>query len=158
MHLKVVIINSIQIILKIWLFYWYGNKVFIISSKYAKEGSRDKLVVIKFVMDNIQQIADAVQKGLQLVVRASVQQGSTRLTRLRNELYSDSFHAVLALSCGRVFQCCTATVVVYKKTDCVTGTNGLRTQLWPSPRASRFSLRPQSSGHPRGFWYHRCPP
>ena len=28
-------------------------------------------------MDNIQQIADAVQKGLQLIVRASVQQGST---------------------------------------------------------------------------------
>ena len=113
MHLKVVIINSIQIILKIWLFYWYGNKVFIIISKYAKEGSRDKLVVIKFVMDNIQQIADAVQKGLQLVVRASVQQGSTRLTRLRNELYSDSFHAVLALSRGlSKCQCCAKTMMV----------------------------------------------
>ena len=64
-------------------------------------------------MDNIQQIADAVQKGLQLVVWASVQQARTRLSCLRNELYSDSFHAVLALSCGRVkFQCCTATVTV----------------------------------------------
>ena len=51
-------------------------------------------------MDNIQQIADAVQKGLELIVRASVQQGRTKLTRLRNELYSDSFesfHAVLSL-------------------------------------------------------------
>ena len=47
-------------------------------------------------MNNIQQIADAVQKGLLLIVRASVQQGRTRLTRLRNELYSDSIHAVLA--------------------------------------------------------------
>ena len=52
-------------------------------------------------MDNIQQIADAVQQGLELIVRASVQQGSTRLRPLRIELYSDSFHAVLALSCGR---------------------------------------------------------
>ena len=69
-------------------------------------------------MDNIQQIADAVQKGLHLVVRASAQQGRTRLTRLRNKQYSDSFHAALALSCGRAkCQCCTATVtiVVYKK-------------------------------------------
>ena len=36
-----------------------------------------------------------------LVVRASVHQGTTRLTRLRNELYSDLFQAVLALSVGR---------------------------------------------------------
>ena len=67
-------------------------------------------------MDNIQQIADAVQKGLQLIVRASVQQGSTRQRRLRIELCSDSFHAVLALSCGQAkCQCCitTVTVVVY---------------------------------------------
>ena len=47
-------------------------------------------------MDNIQQITDAVQKGLLLIVRASVQQGKTRLTSLRNELCSDSLHAVLA--------------------------------------------------------------
>ena len=47
-------------------------------------------------MDNIQQITDAVQKGRQLIVWASVKQGRTRLTRLRNELCSDSFHAVLA--------------------------------------------------------------
>ena len=63
------------------------------------------------------QIADAVQKGLELIVLVSVQQGRTRLTRLRNELYSDSFHAVLAWSCGRAkCQFCTATVtvVVYK--------------------------------------------
>ena len=67
-------------------------------------------------MDNMQQIADVVQKGLLLIVRASVQQGRTRITRLRNELYSDSFHAVLAWICGRAkCQCCTAlvTVVVY---------------------------------------------
>ena len=64
-------------------------------------------------MDNIQQIADAVQKGLELVVRASFQQDRTRLTRLINELYSDSFHAVLALSCGRAkCQCYTTTVTV----------------------------------------------
>ena len=46
----------------------------------------------------------------------SVQLGRARLTRLRNELCSDSFHAALAWSCGRAkFQCCTAlvTVVVY---------------------------------------------
>ena len=48
------------------------------------------------VIDNIQQIADAVQKGLQLIVRASVQQGRARQIRMRNELCSDSFHAVLA--------------------------------------------------------------
>ena len=47
-------------------------------------------------MDNILQISDAVQKGLQLIVRASDQQGRARLNRLRNELCSDSFHAVLA--------------------------------------------------------------
>ena len=67
-------------------------------------------------MDNIQQFADTVQKGLQLIVRASVQQGSTRLRRLRIELCSDSFHALLALSGGRAkCQCCitTVTVVVY---------------------------------------------
>ena len=67
-------------------------------------------------MDNIQQIADAVQKDLQLIVWASDQQGRTRLTRLRNELCSDSFHAVLALSSGQAkCQCCIATVtfVVY---------------------------------------------
>ena len=67
-------------------------------------------------MDNIQQIADAVQKDLELIVRASVQQGRTRLTCLRNELYSNSFHAVLAWICGLAkFQCCigTVTVVVY---------------------------------------------
>ena len=69
-------------------------------------------------MDNIQQIADAVQKGLQLILRASAQQGSTRLRRLRTELYSDSFHAVLALSSGPAkYQCniTTVTVVVYAK-------------------------------------------
>ena len=49
-------------------------------------------------MDNIQQIDDAVKKGLQLIVGASVQQGSTRLKCLRIELCSDSFHAVLALA------------------------------------------------------------
>ena len=68
-------------------------------------------------MDNIQQIDDAVPIGLQLIVWASIQQGTTRLTRLRNDLYSDSFHAVLALSCGQAkCQWCIAmvTVVVYK--------------------------------------------
>ena len=72
--------------------------------------------IIIYLMDNIQQNADAVQKGLQLIVRASLQQGSTRLRRLRIELCSDSFHAVLALSCGLAkCQCCvtTVTVVVY---------------------------------------------
>ena len=67
-------------------------------------------------MEKIQHIADVVQKGLQLIVWASVQQGRTRLTRLRNELCSDSFHAVLALSCGQAkCQCCIAmvTLVVY---------------------------------------------
>ena len=60
-----------------------------------------------------QKITDAVQKGLQLIVWASVQQGRTRLTRLPNELYSDLFHAVLAFSCGLAkFQCCIATVTV----------------------------------------------
>ena len=52
-------------------------------------------------MDNIHHIADVVQKGLKLIVWASAQQGRTRLTRLRNELNSDSFHVVLAVSCGR---------------------------------------------------------
>ena len=46
--------------------------------------------------DNIQQIADAMQKGLLLIVRVRVQQGRARLTRLCNELYS--FYAVLAWS------------------------------------------------------------
>ena len=53
------------------------------------------------------------KKGLLLIVRAIVQQGRTRLTHLRTELYSNSFHAMLALSCGPAkFQCCTATVTV----------------------------------------------
>ena len=45
-------------------------------------------------------------------------QGRARITRLRKELCSDSFHPVLAWSCGRAkCQCCTATltVVVYRK-------------------------------------------
>ena len=68
------------------------------------------------IIDNIQQIPDAVQKGLQLIVQASFQQGRARLTRLRNELCSDSFHAVLAWSCGRAkcqYFTATVTVVVY---------------------------------------------
>ena len=59
----------------------------------------------------MQHIADAVQKGLQIFVRVSFQQGRARLTRLRNE-----FHAVLAWSCGRAKCQCSAptvTVVVY---------------------------------------------
>ena len=32
-------------------------------------------------MDNIQQIADAMQKGLELIFQASIQEGSTRLGR-----------------------------------------------------------------------------
>ena len=64
-------------------------------------------------MDNIQQIADAVEKGRQLIVWASVPQGSTGLRRLRIDLCSDSFHAVLALSCGLAkCQCCITTVMV----------------------------------------------
>ena len=35
----------------------------------------------RILMDNIQQIADAVRKGLKLIVRASMQQGRTKLTR-----------------------------------------------------------------------------
>ena len=66
----------------------------------------------------MQQIADALKKGLQLIVWVSVQQCNTRLARLRNELYSDSFHAVLALSYGRAkYQCCTATVMVVFYSD-----------------------------------------
>ena len=62
----------------------------------------------EFAMDNIQQIADALQKG-----RASVQQGRTRPTRLRTELCSDSFHAVLVLNYGPAkCQCNTTTVTV----------------------------------------------
>ena len=69
-------------------------------------------------MDDIQQIADAVYvKGLKSIVRTSVQQDSTRLRRLLTELFSDSFHAVLALSPGPAkYQCCITTlkVVVYR--------------------------------------------
>ena len=42
-------------------------------------------------MDNIQLIADAVQKGFQLIVREIVQQGSTRLRRLRIELCTECY-------------------------------------------------------------------
>ena len=48
-------------------------------------------------MDNLQQNSDVVQKGLIVIVWASVQQGST-LRRLLTELFSDSFHAVSAWS------------------------------------------------------------
>ena len=64
-------------------------------------GVRSIYNIVNVCMDNIQHIADAVQKGLQLIVRASIQQGSTRLRRLGIELCSDSFNAVLALSSGR---------------------------------------------------------
>ena len=37
-------------------------------------------------MDNIQQNADAVEKGLELIVPASFKQGRARLRRLRTEL------------------------------------------------------------------------
>ena len=58
-------------------------------------------------MHDLQNIADAVQKGLLLILRASVQQGRNRQTHLRTELYSDSFHTVLALKCGPAkCQCC----------------------------------------------------
>ena len=54
-----------------------------------------------------------MQKGLQLIVRASVQQGSTKLKRLGIELYSDSFHAVLDLSRGPAKQqYCITTVTI----------------------------------------------
>ena len=64
-------------------------------------------------MDNIQQIDDVLEKGLLLIVRPTVQQARTRLTRLRTELYSDLFHAVLAFSFGPAkCQCFLTTVVV----------------------------------------------
>ena len=56
-------------------------------------------------MDNIRQIADAVQKGLYIILRANVQQGST------------SLRGLLALSCGLAkcqFCLTTVTVVVYR--------------------------------------------
>ena len=72
-----------------------------------------KLLRFFTTCNNMQQIADALKKGLQLIVWVSVQQCNTRLARLRNELYSDSFHAVLALSCEWAkYQCCIATVTV----------------------------------------------
>ena len=55
-----------------------------------------------------------------VVVRVSVEQGRTRLTRLRTlrtKIFNYSFHAVLALICVPAkYQCCKAmvTVVVYK--------------------------------------------
>ena len=68
-------------------------------------------------MDNIHHIADVVQKGLKLIVWASVQQGRTRLTRLRKELYSDSFHSRCVSLELRAVQMsmllATVTVVVY---------------------------------------------
>ena len=39
----------------------------------------------------------SLQKGLQVIVRARVQQGRTRPTRLGTDLQSDLSHAVLAL-------------------------------------------------------------
>ena len=36
-------------------------------------------------MDNTQQMADALQKGLQLIVQDSFQESTTRLKRLRND-------------------------------------------------------------------------
>ena len=75
-------------------------------------------VIVVNTMENIQQITDAMQKGLKLIVRASFQQGTTRLTRLRNDLYSDSFHGVLAWNSRPAkCQCCiaTVTVVVYSE-------------------------------------------
>ena len=85
---------------------------------FQNVSTRAKTYSLFFIanIDNMQHIADAVQKGLQIFVRASFQQGRARLTRLRNELCSDSFHAVLAWSCGPAkCQCCapTVTVVVY---------------------------------------------
>ena len=85
----------------------------IIHQKWFQIPGSNHISEIMVIIDNIQQIANAVQKGLYLIVRASFQQGRARLTRLRNELCSDSFHAVLAWSCGRAkCQCCTATVTV----------------------------------------------
>ena len=83
--------------------YWSNEEPYLIAKCSMKSHTS--------CMDDIQKIADAVQKGLYLIVRARVQQGRIRLTR--NELYSDSFHAVLAWSCGHAkYKCCTATVTV----------------------------------------------
>ena len=61
-------------------------------------------------MKNIQEFADAVQD-----VRASAQLGGTRLLRLHTEVYSDSFHFALALSCGPAkCQSCITTEAVKK--------------------------------------------
>ena len=49
-------------------------------------------------------------------MRASGQQVKTRPARLRTEVYSESLHAVLTLSCGRAkCQCSitTVTIIVY---------------------------------------------
>ena len=76
-------------------------------------------------MDNIQQFADTVQKGLQLIVRASVQQGSTGLRRLRIELCSDSFHAVRELRAGQMSMLynngdgCCLLPVIFRKTSII---------------------------------------
>ena len=61
-----------------------------------------------------------------IIVRASFQQDRARLIRLRNELCSDSFHAVLAWSCGRAkWQCCTATVTVVVYNSCIAVQSGM---------------------------------
>ena len=68
-------------------------------------------------MNNLQQVADVIQKYLKLFVWASVPQDRTRLTCLPTELSSNSFHAVLILSFGPANCQCyktTLTVVVYK--------------------------------------------
>ena len=67
-----------------------------------KEGLYHPAIQIRLSMDNIQKIANAVQKGLQLIVWASVQQCRTRLTFLRNEPYNDSLCTSLELRAGKI--------------------------------------------------------
>ena len=65
-------------------------------------------------IDNIQQIADGLQKGLWTTYSKSLMLSKKVYNYcsggLRNELYSNSFYAVLAWSCGQTkCQCCKAT-------------------------------------------------
>ena len=90
---------------------------------------------------------------------------------MRNELCSDSFHAVLAWSCGRAkCQCCTATVtvVVYRAQNHVRALAGekhatyslrTRTAFWPHKRKEKEQAYVGTRNLVVEFWlsYNRQP-
>ena len=76
-------------------------------------GYKSIYIEVYFWRETLQEISTGQIGYCCAIVRARVQQCRTKLTPLRTELYSDSFHALLALRYGPAkCQCCITTVTI----------------------------------------------